>query len=142
MKKIETTETITKVNVHYEALDGTYFCDEEECKKYDQSAACVIRAKFNELALVKSNGYTLFPGGNDDNAAYVVKPETDHDIDTVRQFQAMIGLKYDKNYTPTITKDDKGKMLVIVTGYDDDWIDVRRMDDILAGLTPKSDKAE
>ena len=139
MKKIEHVSMVERKSVYYEALDGTYFDTQEECENYDKSAKCVITAKFKELVLKETNAYYMFPGGNEDNAAYLVKPETDHDIDTVRQFEAMIGLKYNSDYTPTVTKDMKGKVLVVITGYDNDWIDIRSIDRILEDITPKSD---
>ena len=137
MKKIETVTMVEKKNIQYQALDGTLFFDEEECKKYDNSAKCVIRARLLELATKHTNAYGLFPGGSEDYEAFVVTPTSDHDIDTVRQFMSMVSLKYNPDYEPTITKDDKGKTLVIIVGYDEDWVEARYLDQIIFDLTGK-----
>ena len=47
MKPIE-IEKVTKVT-HYEAIDGTTFTTEEECKKYEDTAKCVLLTKYKPL---------------------------------------------------------------------------------------------
>lgn len=46
-RKIE--KTTYEVKKTYVANDGTEFADMEECKKYEATAKCVIKASFNEV---------------------------------------------------------------------------------------------
>ncbi len=47
-KKIDTI-TVTKEIITYEALDGTIFDNEDECRKYEKTAQCAINGAFEQL---------------------------------------------------------------------------------------------
>lgn len=49
MKRVEIKETVSKYV--WEAIDGTKFNSEEECKKYDNSAEAVLLANYNSLVI-------------------------------------------------------------------------------------------
>ena len=50
MKEIKRTRTIEEVT-GYEANDGTIFTTKEECKKYEESAECAVRAMFDSICV-------------------------------------------------------------------------------------------
>lgn len=134
MKKIEKTVKVERTDVMFEAVDGTIFNDMDQCAVYEKSAKCAIRAALNDIVVVHTDG-DVFPGGNSDQEVFVVKPMTDDDIKTVRQFEALIGLKWDEKYSCKTSNDDKGKLLILTVGYDEDWIDVRSLDNIITDLS-------
>lgn len=57
MKKITETKTIEEVK-GYEANDGTFFKDADECKKYEESAKGIIMARLKQ--------YKIYEGDHDD----------------------------------------------------------------------------
>lgn len=61
MKELTQEVKETKV-IGYEANDGTYFKDKEECVKYERTAEGVIRAAFNNLIIKRVSEYDLFEG--------------------------------------------------------------------------------
>ena len=42
---------------------------------------------------------------------------------------------WDENYSCKTSNDDKGKLLILTVGYDEDWIDVRSLDNIITDLS-------
>ncbi len=65
----------------YVANDGTEFRDMEECKKYEESAKCVLLVRYREIVVKSSNEYELFGFGSEDCTIDVVKPRVKEDID-------------------------------------------------------------
>ena len=133
MKKIENKVTKVEVSVSYEAIDGKVFYSEDECKEYEKSAACAIRFAFKDVpCLYRASAYDLFPGGSDDQEAYIVRPETDEHIKALRQYEAMIAQKYDSNTETSVLKEFKGKPIVVIVGYNEEWIEIRPWESIEA----------
>ncbi len=83
MNTIQTKETtiITK----YEAIDGTIFESKDECKKYEDTAICVLRSRYNPLVIISTTEYNLFQVGSDECVIDVVKLQSEQDIDTILQ---------------------------------------------------------
>lgn len=82
MKKI-TVEKITKV-VMYQATDGTQFTTEEECRKYEESAKCVLLTKYKPLVLNSITENELFKGSGSEEYTYdVVKINNEQDVETI-----------------------------------------------------------
>jgi len=79
--QIEQTTTITK----YEAIDGTTFVSKDECKKYEDTAICVLRSRYNPLVIISTTEYNLFQVGSDECVIDVVKLQSEQDIDTILQ---------------------------------------------------------
>lgn len=83
MKEIKQTYQITK----YQAEDGTIFNTKEECKKYDESAKCVLLGKYNDLVIRQTNCYYLCDplGGSEEYDVDVVKVSSKEDVDLILQ---------------------------------------------------------
>jgi hypothetical protein len=83
MKEIKQTYQVTK----YQAEDGTIFDTKEECKKYDESAKCVLFGKYNDLVIRQTDCYHLCDpfGGSEDYSVDVVKVNTKDDVDLILQ---------------------------------------------------------
>jgi hypothetical protein len=82
MKKI-TVEKTTKV-VMYQATDGTQFTTEEECRKYEESAKCVLLTRYKPLVLNSITENELFKGSGSEEYTYdVVKINNEQDVETI-----------------------------------------------------------
>lgn len=77
----EKIEYITK----YKAIDGTVFNDRAECEKYENTAKCIVKTKFDKLVINRRHSsYDLFDGC-DDTTVLVVRMKDKKDMDTVLQ---------------------------------------------------------
>lgn len=83
MKKVEIKETFSKYV--WEAIDGTRFSSEAECKKYDESAQAVLLSHYNKLVLNSFDEENLFNCGSSDYMFDVIKFDSEEQIDTVMQ---------------------------------------------------------
>lgn len=83
MKKIEVKRE--EVDILYEAVDGTTFKNEEECRKYELSAKGVLISKYLPLVVDVTTEYKLFSCGEEGYTTELVKIEESEDIDTVMQ---------------------------------------------------------
>lgn len=88
MKEIkeETKREVTDVHTYYEAVDGTRFTDIDECRKYEESVKCIVRAKVNKLIVSKDKDAWELMGGCDDHTVVAFKPSSQEDVDTLKQF--------------------------------------------------------
>lgn len=77
-------EHITYTN-EYEALDGTIFSSEEECIKYENSAAFVLKSRYKKLVIKETDEWNLFKFGSEDEFIDVIKLQSEKDIDLVLQ---------------------------------------------------------
>lgn len=84
-KKIE----IVSYKTVYEAIDGTEFTSKDECKKYEESARCVLMAKYSKLILTSDTEWNLFEMGSEDFIVDVIKLNNEKDIDVVLQLIAL-----------------------------------------------------
>lgn len=85
MKAIQTEETITTIITKYEAIDGTIFESKDECKKYEDTAICVLRSRYNPLVITSTTEYDLFQVGSDECVIDVIKLQSEQDVDTILQ---------------------------------------------------------
>lgn len=84
IKKVVTRE-VKETFTGWEAIDGTFFDDKAECKKYEESAKGVLRGKLAKLIVNKKyNGWELL-GGYEDNQILAIKPTSKEDIDVIIQ---------------------------------------------------------
>ena len=83
MKEIKKERTV--YDCEYEAYDGSIFKTREECIKYEETAQCVIRKKFNDLVEHSSNECSLFNCGSDDYIIDFVKPNTQDAANAIMQ---------------------------------------------------------
>lgn len=83
MKEIK--REVTSVEVVYQAADGTEFKSKEECKVYDESARCMLYAKYNQKVINSTTEFNLLGFGNDVCTIEVVKLETQADVDLITQ---------------------------------------------------------
>lgn len=106
MKEIK--REVTSVEVVYQAADGTEFKSKEECKAYDESARCMLYAKYNQKVINSTTEFNLFGFGSDDCTIEVVKLETQADVDLITQ----LFLFENKHMALSENRDSLNKILV------------------------------
>ena len=121
-----------RINVYevYAAMDGTEFNTIDECRKYENSAKCVLLTKYNECCdIVTSNEEKIFYVGSADNTMDIVKMNKPEAVTVILQLISL--------YNPYTRKEDldnrlrilqeyyeKGSTFFISRGYNDDefWL--------------------
>lgn len=95
-------ETIKKERVHkefyeiYVANDGTEFNDKEECKKYEESAHCVLFTKYNKLVVESKDEWSFFGFGSDESMYDAVRVPDNDAADLILQIDALCNPQYYK----------------------------------------------
>ena len=85
--EIKKTETIEKVvGVEYIAEDGMIFYDEEECKKYEESALFAVSKKLKRLSGVHTSIYDFIEEGCEENALEIFDVQTEKDLENLRRY--------------------------------------------------------
>lgn len=83
MKKIQ-KERVSYYDV-YVANDGTEFSTQEECKKYDDSALGVVRARYKKLVVKSGVESDICGVGSDECVVDVLRIKSKGDADIVMQ---------------------------------------------------------
>lgn len=121
----------------YVAADGTEFEDKEECKAYEKSARGVVKARASRLAINKDSECNIFGTGCDENLVWVCVPQTEADIDALRQLYVFYGCKAEaaeKHLPDTLI----GKIVFVTFGYGDEDMWVDNLDSILRNIGGKA----
>lgn len=94
MKEIKKERTV--YDCEYEACDGSIFKTREECIKYEETAQCVIRKKFNDLVEYSSDECSLFNCGSDDYIIDFIKPNTQDAANIIMQMLELYSANDDR----------------------------------------------
>ena len=94
MKEIKKERTV--FDCEYEACDGSIFKTKEECIRYEKTAQCVIRKKFNDLVEHSSDECSLFNCGSDDYIIDFVKPNTQDAANVIMQMLELYSANDDR----------------------------------------------
>ena len=112
----------------YEAVDGTEFTSKEECKKYEESAKCVLMAKYSKLVTKSDTEQVLFGVGSDESIVDVVRLNNEQDVNVILQLIALENptissrqpewlIEKDKRLTTALKEDS---LVFIGRGYEQD----------------------
>ncbi len=96
MKKneIKRTETIEKVvRVEYIAEDGTVFCNEEECQKYEESALFAVSNKLKRLTNKWTSQEELNENSGDEYELEIFDVQTEEDLENLRRYLYLKAMK-------------------------------------------------
>lgn len=85
MKRVEKEIKRIEKEVVYIANDGTEFSMESECRKYEESAKCVIMTKYKKLVVATKSESEIYTIGSDEYFYDFVKVSTKEDCDIVMQ---------------------------------------------------------
>lgn len=87
MRKNEIKRTIEEVvRVEYIAEDGTVFRNEEECKKYEESAKFTILTRLKKLNPETKSIYSLFGEGSEEDDIDIFDIQTEEDLELLRRY--------------------------------------------------------
>lgn len=87
MKREEIKKTIEQVvEVQYIAEDGTVFWNEEECKKYEESALFVVSKNLKKLSKERSCIFNLFGEGSEENEIEIFDIQNKNDLDNLKKY--------------------------------------------------------
>ena len=132
--EIKRTEEVV-VRVDYIAEDGTVFYNEEECKKYEDSALFSVSSKLKRLTNKWTSQYSLIED-NDESELEIFDVQTEEDLENLRRYLYLKATKNgaSENYikdaftSPDGTRKDYvfdgvtiGHEVLIFWGYDGDW---------------------
>lgn len=121
----------------WEAKDGTQFNSKEDCEKYEDSAKCVVLAKYKDFVIKESDEYHLFGVGNEDCQVDIVRVPNEKAIDTIFQvFCFFRDWESDENKEEVRKKIvhayEYNDFLLIQRGYElDDLYIIGTLDDVI-----------
>lgn len=140
MKTIE-KEVTNKVTM-YEAMDGTQFSREEDCKFYEESALCLIASRFNNLVVNRHENAWKLMGGVDYHTVLAVKIKTEEDLQFFVQYMSIkIPCWHDDNeFAEQVIKDAREAMskddsLLIGVNENGDYYYINIAQRIISNLT-------
>lgn len=136
--EIKRTETIERVvRVEYIAEDGVIFYNEEECKKYEESALFAVSNKLKRLSGKWASQYHLIENGCEEDELEIFDVQTEDDLENLRRYLYLRAMKNgasEKSIQECFTSPDGirrkdfvfdgvtiGHEVLIFWGYDNDW---------------------
>lgn len=138
INEIKRTETIEKVvRVEYVAEDGQVFYNEEECKKYEESALFAVSNKLKRLTTEWTNQYEFNDAYSEDQELEIFDVQTEDDLENLRRYLYLKAMKNganEKYIKDAFTSVDDvkrkdyvfdsvtiGHEVLIFWGYEGDW---------------------
>lgn len=129
-KEIQRIEEVIK----YESVDGREFNTKEDCKKWEESYECTIRAAMKKIPQIETDCSDIFIVNPPEERVIVLKPRNIEDIKVINAYGKMLD-----NFTEPLTQDDIEKILMIYTGYNEDWFVIYRTDKYLKEINSRFD---
>lgn len=80
----------TKTYELYIASDGTEFTNKEECKRYEDTAKCVLLSKYKNWVIKSTNEWEIFDAGCEETYIDIIRVSEDK-IDTILQLTKLLG---------------------------------------------------
>lgn len=138
MKRNEIKRTIEQVvNIEYIAEDGQVFYNEEECKKYEESALFAVSSKLKKLNKKFVGIYELIENGCEEDELEIFDVQSEEDLDNLRRYLYLKAMKHgasDKTIKECFTSADGvtrkdfvfdgvtvGHEVLVFWSYDSDW---------------------
>ena len=133
MRTIKKQTVVYNTKEIYVAVDGKEFENKEACVEYEKTRECTLKASFNKIPSVKSDVYLMGLGDYmSDCTVYIVKPRNKTDIEVINEYYAAINSYNSDNCI--LTYDDINTEIIVVFGYDIDWISIFRLKEHAAKL--------
>lgn len=131
-KEIKTKKETEEVKNVYMSADGLSFENDAECKEYEGHLYSVLKERLRKIAVNDTNMCDVFAGdGSEDNEAFVLFLKSKEEVETVRQFLRIRSYGTDKQ----CDRVQVGKALVLGIGYDDDYVWITDLDDMIQKAT-------
>ena len=117
MKEIKTTKMIEEVT-GYEAFDGKWFKEKEECEKYERSAYGVITKEFEQLFIDKRFAecqiWENFGYGSEEYELAVIEIKDENDLNIANKYYELVTKG---TAAKLIGKEYIGKRVLVSLGY-------------------------
>ena len=142
MKKNEIKRTVEEiVRVEYVAEDGTVFYNEDECKKYEESALFVVSNTLKRLTTEWRSVYNFLEEGCDECELEIFDVQTEEDLNNLKRYLYLKAIKNgarDKDIESCFTSVDGkrkdfvfdgitiGHEVMVFWSYDNDWFWVHK----------------
>lgn len=142
MKKHEIKEIVEQViEVQYIAEDGQVFANEEECRKYEESALFAVSSKLKRLTTEYTTMYQLYEDGSDDCELEIFDVQTESDLENLKRYLYLKSIQNganDERIKSCFTSIDgqrsdfvfdnvtAGHEVLVFWGYDNDWFWVHK----------------
>ena len=141
--EIKTTKTIEEVvRVEYIAEDGQVFYNEEECKKYEESALFAVSKQLKKLNTKFASVYDLTESGCEEDELEIFDVQTEKDLELLRRYLYLKAMKHgarEKDIQECFTSADGvarkdfvfdgvtvGHEVLVFWSYDQDWFWVHK----------------
>ena len=153
IKRERTIEEV--VRVEYIAEDGQVFYNEEECKKYEESALFAVSKELKRLNVKDISVYSLLDEGSEEDEVEIFDVQTDRDLENLRRYLYLKARKNgasESSVKDCFTSEDgkrkdyvfdsvtKGHEVIVCWNYDCDWFWVHRDGSIEGYLSFLRDK--
>lgn len=125
--EIKTLKTV------FVAEDGTQFDEKGECEKYEKTFACAMRSHIQGIALRITAEDNIWNNGSCDNTVYSLIPHNEEDLLRIKQMVAGMGAH--KSTLDRITDEYIGKVVLIIAGYENDWVSVDTLERLVKDAT-------
>ena len=143
----EITKEVKNTYTVYQASDGTEFNSVEECKKYEDTAKCLLLTKYKPLVKKTVSEYDVFNTGSDEYMMDILQCLRDKtDIDILIQLHRLynsgrkINDDFYNNLRSRLEKCFEGKDIILIgrgteyDGYDNFYI-LTTLQDITDNIT-------
>ena len=126
VREIKETKTIEKViRTDYVAEDGTIFINEEECKKYEESALFAVSKKLKRLTKAYASQYDIWDECCDEDEVEIFQVDTGDDLDCLRRYLYLKGVNEhsdaDKKGLTIGDSVTVGHEVIVFWSYDHDY---------------------
>lgn len=120
MKIVEEKKMVEVVSKKYVAIDGKEFSNEEDCKKWEKSYEGTVTAMFeNTINKIKVDATFLgIPYATEEWEAYVIELHSVDEVALVNAYLDFFDNYHEGKSLPLNTP------LILMFGYDRDWVDV------------------
>lgn len=128
----------------WKAVDGTQFNSREDCEKYENSAKCVVLAKYKDFVIKVSSEYNLFGVGNEDCEVDVIRVPDEKAVDVIFQtfcfFRDWVSDENKEEVRKKIVHAyEYNDFLLIQRGYElDDFYIIGTLDEIVEQIKEKT----
>lgn len=137
MKKNEIKRTVEEVvRVEYITEDGQVFYNEEEAKKYEESALFAVNKRLKRLNIDGTSTYDFLENGSEEDSLEIFDVQTEEDLENLRRYLYLKLIKNgasEKSIKDCFTSDGvhrvdfvfdnvtTGHEVLIFWGYDEAW---------------------
>lgn len=128
VREIKETKTIEEViRTDYIAEDGTVFRDEDECKKYEESALFAVSKKLKRLtkAGYYASQYDIWDECCDEYEVEIFQIDTEEDLDYLRRYLYLKGMNEhpnaDRECLRVSNEVTVGHEVIVFWSYDHDY---------------------